>query len=63
MSIASNRVSGIGTWGMTVDHTIIMIRDPDHYEPQYPIAMYLTDNEVEALVTSDEVTVTTRPHT
>jgi len=48
---------------MTVDHTIIMIRDPDHYEPQYPIAMYLTSNEVEALVTADEVTVTTRPHT
>lgn len=72
MSIASNRVSGSGMWGMTVDHTVIMVRDPDFYEPLYPIVMYLTSDEVEssvtsdeveAAVTSDEVVVTTLPHT
>ncbi len=61
MSIASNRVSGSGIWGMTVDHTVMMIRDPDHYElPWTPIAISLTCDEVEAEVTSDEVVVVRR---
>ena len=49
MSIASNRVSGSGMWGMTVDHTVMMLRDPDLYEyelPWTPIPMYLTNDEV-----------------
>lgn len=62
MSIASNRINGTGMWGMTVDHIVMMIRDPDLYElPWEPIAIYLSCDEVEASVTSDEVVVT-RPH-
>ncbi|KKL80631.1 hypothetical protein LCGC14_2002800 [marine sediment metagenome] len=62
MSIASNRVSGSGIWGMTVDHTVMMIRDPDHHEiPWTPIPVSLTSDEMEVLVTSDEVVVL-RPH-
>ena len=29
MSTSSNRVSGSGVWGMTVDHMVVMLRDPD----------------------------------
>ena len=29
MSIATNRISGSGVWGMTVDHTVMVLRDPD----------------------------------
>ena len=29
MSVASNRISGIGMWGMTVDHTVLMLGNPD----------------------------------
>lgn len=58
MSIASNRVSGSGMWGMTVDHTVMMLRDPDLFELRLPpIAVYLTSDEVEVKVTSDEVVV------
>ena len=47
MSVASNRVSGSGLWGMTVDHTVMMIRDPDHYElPWTPISTEVTSDEV-----------------
>lgn len=29
MSVVTNRASGSGVWGMTVDHTVMMLRDPD----------------------------------
>lgn len=49
MSVASNRVSGKGMWGMTVDHTVIMLRDPDVAVRHYtPIPVYLTSTEVVA---------------
>ena len=29
MSIVTNRISGSAVWGMTTDHTVMMLRDPD----------------------------------
>ncbi len=61
MSIASNRISGSAIWGMTVDHTVMMLRDPDHHElPWTPIAISLTCDEVEATLTPTEVVAVRR---
>ena len=58
MSIASNRISGSSMWGMTTDHTVMMLRDPDvHALPGVAIPVYLTGDEVDVAVTSDEVIV------
>lgn len=29
MTIATNRISGSSVWGMTTDHTVMMLRNPD----------------------------------
>lgn len=43
MSTASNRISGSGVWGMTVDHMIVMLRGPD-----LPIVLDAIDIEITA---------------
>ena len=43
MSVASNRVSGRGIWGMTVDHTVMMIRDPDLVDAPIFICLGVTE--------------------
>jgi len=44
MSIATNRISGTSVWGMTVDHKVIMLRDP----PKIAIVLPNIDLELPA---------------